>query len=52
MSAFELRFLAFKAVLGRQNSTKQLLSSGSYFLTPLLNFLVIKKTWTKIGQKA
>ncbi|KAK4514160.1 uncharacterized protein ATC70_001747 [Mucor velutinosus] len=31
VSAFQLRFLAFKAVLGGQNSTKQLLSSSAYF---------------------
>jgi len=48
MSAFELRFL----VLDGQNSTKQLLLSGSYLLTLLLNFLGTKKTWPKIDQKA
>jgi len=52
MSAFELNFLAFKAVLDRQNSPKWLLSSGSYFLTLLLDFLGTKKTWSKIDQKA
>jgi len=51
LDAFESRFLVLKAVLGRQNSTKQLLSFSNYLLIPLLNFVGIGKNWPKIDQK-
>jgi len=43
LDAFEPWFLVLKAVLGRQNSIKPLLSSSTNFLPPLLNFLGTKK---------
>jgi hypothetical protein len=44
--------LVSEAVLDRQSSATQLLSPRSYLVTPLLNFLGIKKIWPKIDPKA
>ncbi|GAN06888.1 hypothetical protein MAM1_0140c06378 [Mucor ambiguus] len=51
LDTFESCFLSLKAVLDLQNSTKQLLLTCAYLLTPSLNFLGTKKHHRNLIQK-
>lgn len=50
--ATESCFLMLETVSSHQKSAKQLLSSTTYFWTPLLYFLRTIKKWSKLDPKS